>query len=89
MGGQQQPLGQTAHGVLGRACAPLGSESPQSAELVLRPMMVLSTAQTLGVPRGHDTPIREISCLAAPWHSVVVGDVRSLTSSPDRSTLRT
>eukprot|EP00969_Alexandrium_andersonii_P124420 5498418-Alexandrium_andersonii.AAC.1 len=60
-GDAERSLGETVHGVLGRACAILEGESPQLAELMLRPMMVLSTAQTIGVPHSYDAPIREIS----------------------------
>eukprot|EP00969_Alexandrium_andersonii_P292301 12919219-Alexandrium_andersonii.AAC.1 len=37
-------------------------------------MMVLSMAHTVGIPRGCETILREISLLKAPWHSVVIGD---------------
>eukprot|EP00969_Alexandrium_andersonii_P129756 5735663-Alexandrium_andersonii.AAC.1 len=37
-------------------------------------MMVLSVAQTVGIPRDCDAILRDIAMLKAPWHSVVVGD---------------
>eukprot|EP00969_Alexandrium_andersonii_P006091 264846-Alexandrium_andersonii.AAC.1 len=41
---------------------------------MLRPMMVLSMAQTVGIPRDCETILRELTMLRAPWHSVVIGD---------------
>eukprot|EP00969_Alexandrium_andersonii_P336209 14861048-Alexandrium_andersonii.AAC.1 len=37
-------------------------------------MMVLSMAQTIGAPRGHDAILRELQALSAPWHSAVIAD---------------
>eukprot|EP00969_Alexandrium_andersonii_P068315 3013186-Alexandrium_andersonii.AAC.1 len=41
---------------------------------MLRPMMVLSMAQTAGVPRDCEAILRALTMLRAPLHSVVIGD---------------
>eukprot|EP00969_Alexandrium_andersonii_P343066 15163909-Alexandrium_andersonii.AAC.1 len=70
-GNVAQPLGETARG---GACAIVEDESAVLAELMLRPMTVLSMAQTIGVPRGCDVIILERASVNAPWRSAVIGD---------------
>eukprot|EP00969_Alexandrium_andersonii_P311396 13759977-Alexandrium_andersonii.AAC.1 len=69
-GNVEVSYGETVHGVLGRACALIEGEGALLAELMLRPMMILSMAQTVGIPRDCEVILRELTMLRAPWHSV-------------------
>eukprot|EP00969_Alexandrium_andersonii_P078437 3458747-Alexandrium_andersonii.AAC.1 len=73
-GNLQEPLGETVRGVMGRACSIIESECVNLAELLIRPLVLLSQSLEVGLPQARQDIIDDLQGQRAPWHSVVVSD---------------
>eukprot|EP00969_Alexandrium_andersonii_P060210 2651793-Alexandrium_andersonii.AAC.1 len=56
---------------MGRACAIIENECTDLAELLVRPLMLLSQSLDVGLPQGRPDIVQDLEGMTAPWHSVV------------------